>query len=59
VTVANRKSKQRSSGKRNVAAPKRWQRGDRYTPAELFMAGCGALILIMIVGIVITSLLGE
>lgn len=41
------------------AGPLKGQRGSKYSSGELFMAGCGALILIMLVGIVITSLLGD
>jgi ADP-ribosylglycohydrolase len=57
--VAKRKSKKRSSGKRNARALNRLRRGDTYTPAELFLAGCGALILVLVLGIVITSLIGD
>jgi hypothetical protein len=56
--VAKKKPKQRPSGKRNTSPQKRWQRGSKYSPAELFMAGCGALILIMFIGIIITAVLG-
>lgn len=57
--VGKRKSTKRPSGKGNAPAKKKWQRGEKYSPAELFMAGCGALILIMIAGIVITSFFGD
>ena len=58
--MSKRKSKKRSSEKRNTQrGPLKGQRGDKYSTGELFMAGCGALILIMLVGIVITSIFGN
>jgi hypothetical protein len=56
-TVAKRKSPKRASENRNVSNRRRSR--DSYSPAELFMAGCGALILIMFLGIVITSIIGD
>jgi hypothetical protein len=57
--VPKRKSVKHSSEKRNTPAKLKGQRGPKYSAGELFMAGCGALILIMIAGIIITSILGE
>jgi hypothetical protein len=54
--VAKRKPSKRASGNRNVSESRSSR--NNYTPAELFMAGCGALILVMILGIVITSIFG-
>ncbi|MCU0304272.1 MAG: hypothetical protein MUC56_09480 [Thermoanaerobaculales bacterium] len=53
------RTSRRSSGKRNGSPLKRWQRGNTYTPAELFMAGIGALLIILVIGIVVTSLIGD
>jgi hypothetical protein len=57
--VSKRKPKKRPSEKSNTPTKLKGARGDYYSFGELFMAGCGALILIMLVGIVITSLLGD
>jgi hypothetical protein len=57
--VSRRRTTKRSSGKRNSSPLKRWQRGNTYSPAELFMAGIGALLVILVVGIVVTSLIGD
>jgi len=56
--MAKRRSTKRSSGKGNTSGPLKGQRGSNYSAGELFMAGCGALILVLIAGIVITSILG-
>ena len=57
--MSRRKLKKRPSENRNSPAAPRWRRGNTYSAGELFMAGCGALILIMILGIVITSIIGD
>jgi Flp pilus assembly protein TadB len=57
--VARRKRTKRSSGNRNSAPPIKGQRGDKYSLAELFMAGIGALLIVLFLGIVITSILGD
>jgi len=57
--VAKRNPKKRSSEKRNTPSKRRWGRGEYYSPGELFMAGLGALLIILAIGIAITSFLGE
>ncbi len=57
--VAKRKSTKRPSGKRNVPSKRGWGRGEYYSFGELFMAGVGALLIVLFLGILITSLLGD
>jgi hypothetical protein len=57
--VAKREIKKRPSGRRNTPTKRRWGRGDYYSPGELFMAGLGALLLILVVGMVISSIFGD
>ncbi|MEE4271204.1 MAG: hypothetical protein V2I67_06000 [Thermoanaerobaculales bacterium] len=57
--MAKRKPTKRPSGKGNTSGPLKGQRGSNYSAGELFMAGCGALLLVLMVGIVITSILGD
>jgi hypothetical protein len=57
--VKKRKLKKRSSEKRNTSTKRRWGRGEYYSFGELFMAGVGALLIVLFLGIVITSLLGD
>ncbi|MGD8439108.1 MAG: hypothetical protein PVG53_01130 [Holophagae bacterium] len=55
--MVRRKKTKRTSGNRNAPASQRASR-NRYTPAEIFMAAIGALLIVLVLGIVITSLLG-
>lgn len=57
--MARRKSPNRASEKRNVSKKPKWGRGEYYTAGELFMAGLGALLIVLAIGLVITSLLGD
>jgi hypothetical protein len=57
--VAKRKPKKRSSGKRNTSGQRGWGRGEYYSFGELFMAGVGVLLIVLFLGIVITSIFGE
>ena len=57
--VAKGKPKKRSSRKRNTPTKRAWGRGEYYSFGELFMAGLGALLIVLVIGIVITSLLGD
>ena len=57
--MAKQKPKKRSSVKRNNPSKRSWGHGEYYSPGELFMAGLGALLIILAIGIVITSFLGE
>jgi hypothetical protein len=57
--VAKKKPKKRASGKRNARSNKGWGRGEYYSIGELFMAGIGALLIVLAIGILITSLLGD
>ena len=57
--VAKKTPKKRQSGKRNNTSRQRTSRGRSYSPAELFMAAIGALLIVLFLGIVITSIVGE
>jgi hypothetical protein len=57
--VAKRKRKKQASAKRNAPTKRRWQRGSKYSGGELFMAGLGLMLIILVVGMVISSLFGE
>jgi hypothetical protein len=57
--VKKRKLKKRSSGKRNTGTTRKGARGEHYSFGELFMAGVGALLIVLFLGIVITSILGD
>jgi hypothetical protein len=57
--VKKRKLKKRSSENRNTGSKLRSGRGEYYSFGELFMAGVGALLIILFLGIVITSILGD
>ena len=56
--VGKKKPTQRSSGKRNTPRLMRTSR-PKYSAAELFMAAVGVLLIVLFVGIVVTSILGE
>ena len=55
--MAARKKSKRASGKRNAPAARRPAR-TRHTPVEIVMAAIGALLIILVLGIVITSIFG-
>jgi hypothetical protein len=57
--VAKRKQRKRTSIKRNTQPRRRWQRGSKYSSGELFMAGLGLLLIILVVGMVISSIIGD
>jgi len=57
--VAKRKPKKRPSGKRNTSSRWAWGRGEYYSYGELFMAVVGALLIVLFLGIVITSIFGK
>jgi hypothetical protein len=57
--VAKRKPTKRQSGKRNTRAKRRWGRGEYYSSGELFMAALGALLIILVVGMLISSFVGR
>ena len=57
--VKKRKLKKRSSENRNTSTGRRGSRGEYYSFGELFMAGVGALLIVLFLGIVITSILGD
>jgi hypothetical protein len=57
--VTKRKPDKRPSGNRNARNKRRWGHGEYYSAGELFMAGIGALLIILAIGLVITSFLGD
>jgi len=57
--VAKRKPRKHSSGKRNTSSERGWGKGEYYSFGELFMAGIGALLIVLFLGIVITSIFGK
>jgi hypothetical protein len=57
--VAKKKPAKRASGKRNARSNRGWGRGEYYSAGELFMAGVGALLIVLFLGILITSLIGD
>jgi hypothetical protein len=57
--VVKRKSKKRSSGKGNAPRLSRGGPSPNYTAGELFMAGIGVLLIVLTLGIVITSIIGD
>ncbi len=57
--MTKRKPDKRPSGNRNARSKRRWGHGEYYSAGELFMAGIGALLIILVIGLVITSFLGE
>ena len=57
--MAKRRKTKPPSAKRNGSPQRRWQRGAKYTMGELFMAGLGLLLIILVVGMVISSLVGN
>ena len=57
--MAKKKPAKRASGKRNAWSNRGWGRGEYYSAGELFMAGVGALLIVLFLGILITSLIGD
>lgn len=57
--MKKRKLKKRSSENRNTPTKRRGSRGETYSLGELFMAGVGALLIVLFLGIIITSILGD
>ena len=58
-SVGKKKPNQRSSGNRNDQSRPAGKKGAKYTAGELFMAAVGALLIVLFVGIVVTSILGD
>lgn len=57
--VGKKKPNHRSSGNRNDQPRPKGKKGASYTAGELFMAAVGALLIVLFVGIVVTSILGD
>jgi len=57
--VAKQKPIRKTSKKGNAPGQRMGRHGNKYSPGELFMAGIGALLIVLFLGIVITSFLGE
>ena len=57
--MANKKPIRKTSKKSNAPGQLKGQRGNKYSLGELFMAGVGALLLVLFLGIVVTSILGN
>jgi hypothetical protein len=57
--VGKKKPNQRSSENRNDQPRPKGKKGASYTAGELFMAAVGALLIVLFVGIVVTSILGD
>lgn len=55
--MAGRRKKSKSSTRRTGSSTSSAPRGRKYTPAELFMAALGLVILVVAAGVVLTSIL--
>jgi hypothetical protein len=57
--VEKRKPKKHASEKGNASRVTRGRRSANYSAGELFMAGIGVLLIVLTLGIVITSIFGD
>jgi hypothetical protein len=57
--VGKKKPSRRSSGNRNTQPKLLRRTSSKYSATELFMAVVGVLLIVLFVGIVVSSLIGD